>query len=278
MHVVQAEPLTGDATARVVGALLVTLPCQMPRLILQFEGRMLNDCAVRSPLTVGRTPDNAIVLDHPAVSGHHASVTVEGDDVVLEDLNSTNGTFVNDQPIVRHVLRHGDVVLVGKHHLLFDAAVPVDHPVPPELQDWSDPGYSETTHRHARQSSRDAAGASAERTVTARAAKPTARTGVLHVLAGTADESRYDLTAHTSFIGSSSQAHVRLRGWFKPSVAIAIARSSEGYVVTPMGGKTSINDAPLTGRHHLEQGDVLNVSGLVLEFRWKDSQSTESAA
>jgi hypothetical protein len=45
-----------------------------------------------------------------------------------------------------------------------------------------------------------------------------------------------------------------------------------------MGGKTTINDAPLTGRHHLEQGDVMNVSGLVLEFRWKDSQSTESAA
>jgi pSer/pThr/pTyr-binding forkhead associated (FHA) protein len=230
----------------------------MPKLILQFEGRMLTDYAVRSPLTIGRSPDNAIVIDHPAVSGNHACVTIEGVDVVLEDLNSTSGTFVNDQPILRHVLSHGDVVLVGKHHLFFDDAMPVDHPVPPELQDWSDSGE--------------------RRPVKARVPKPTARTGVLHVIAGIADERHYDLTAQTSFIGSSSQAHVRLHGWFKPAVAVAIARSSDGYVATPMGGKTTINDAPLTGRHHLEQGDVMNVSGLVVEFRWKDSQSTESAA
>jgi hypothetical protein len=226
----------------------------MPKLVLLFEGRMLNDYAVSRRLSIGRMPDNAIVIDHPAVSDHHACVTPQGDDVVLEDLKSANGTFVNEQPITRCVLHHGDVVLVGNHLLVFDDETAVEHPVPPDLHDWS-------AHR-------PAAGPS----------KPTARTGVLHVIDGTADRREYDLTAQTSFIGGASDAHVRLHGWFKPSVAVAIARSSDGYVATPMGGKTSINDAPLTGRHHLEEGDVMNVSGLVLEFRWKDSQSTESAA
>jgi predicted component of type VI protein secretion system len=225
----------------------------MARLVLLFEGRMLDDFPVARALSIGRLPDNAVVVDDPAVSAHHARVIVQGDDVVLEDLESTNGTFVNEQPITCCVLHHRDVVLVGEHLLLFDAESAVGHPAPPDLPDWS-----------------------AEPPVPR--PKPTARTGVLHVIAGIADRREYQLTAQTSFIGSASHAHVRLHGWFKPSVAVAIARSSDGYVATRMGGKTVINDAPLTGRHHLQQGDVMKVGGLVLEFRWKDSQSTESAA
>jgi hypothetical protein len=71
---------------------------------------------------------------------------------------------------------------------------------------------------------------------------------------------------------------VRLRGWFKPSVAVAIARSSDGYVVAPMGGRSSLNHEPLTTRQLLQEGDVITVSGLVLEFHWRNPQQTESAA
>jgi pSer/pThr/pTyr-binding forkhead associated (FHA) protein len=249
----------------------------MPKLILQFEGRVLKDYAVVAPLTIGRMPDNAIIIDNPAVSGHHACVTVEGTNVVIEDLRSTNGTFVNEQPVKRHVLRHGDVLLVGKHHLVFDTAEAAVQPVPPALQGLGDTVYLDTKQHRALRATLDDARASAER-VKPRVAKPTARTGVLHVLAGHADHSEFDLTAQTSLIGRSSAAHVRLRGWFKPSVAVAIARSSDGYVATPMSGKTSLNYEPMTARHHLQEGDVMNVSGLVLEFRWKESHPAESAA
>ena len=71
---------------------------------------------------------------------------------------------------------------------------------------------------------------------------------------------------------------MRLHGWFKPSVAVAIARSSDGYVATLMGGRTTINNEALEQRRALQDGDVLNVNGLVLEFRWKDGIATESAA
>jgi hypothetical protein len=249
------------------------------KLTLQFEGRMLKDYVIGSGLTIGRLPDNAVIIDNPAVSGHHARVFREADQIVLEDLHSTNGTFVNTQHVSRHVLQHGDVVLVGKHHLVFDQAAVEQQPVVAVLPNLGDTVYLDTKQHRALRASLEDTRLEAERAAKARVAtKPTTRAGVLHVIAGDADEPEYDLTAQTSLIGRSSSAHVRLRGWFKPSIAVAIARSSEGYVVTPMGGKPSLNHEPLTSRHHLQEGDVLTVSGLVLEFHWKDPEQTESAA
>ena len=92
----------------------------MPKLTLMFDDRELQDCAVGThPVTIGRLPDNTIVIDNPAVSGRHARVFREGNHFVVEDLKSTNGTFVNEKPIVRHTLLDRDVVLVGKHSLVF---------------------------------------------------------------------------------------------------------------------------------------------------------------
>src|SRR5688572_18163962 len=92
----------------------------MPKLILKFDARELQECAVGThPVTIGRLPDNMIVIDNPAVSGRHARVYKEGNHYVLEDLKSTNGTFVNDKPIARHTLLEGDNISVGKHSLVF---------------------------------------------------------------------------------------------------------------------------------------------------------------
>jgi hypothetical protein len=97
-------------------------------------------------------------------------------------------------------------------------------------------------------------------------------------VSGRAEQDEYDLGAHTSLIGRSDTALVRLRGWFKPSVAVAIARSGDGYVVTALGGKPLVNGERLDGRRLLQNGDRLSVSGLVLEFSWKDGVPAESAA
>jgi pSer/pThr/pTyr-binding forkhead associated (FHA) protein len=69
--------------------------------------------------TVGRLPDNDIRIDNPAVSGHHSLVINILNDSFLEDLNSTNGTYVNGKLIKKHALQHGDVVTVGHHQLRF---------------------------------------------------------------------------------------------------------------------------------------------------------------
>lgn len=255
----------------------------MSKLTLQYEGIALKEYAVGAGVTIGRLPDNVVLIDNPAVSGHHARVFWEGSRVILEDLRSTNGTFVNGQPITRHVLQHGDHVLVGKHQLVFDqnAAENAVAGASP-MQGLGDTVYLDTKQHRELRATLESARADAAKPVHAR---PTAsvssgprRVGVLRVIAGSAEQDEYSLDGHTSIIGRSNTALVRLRGWFKPSVAVAIAKNGNGYVATPMGGKPLINQSPLEGRQSLQEGDMLTVSGLVLEFAWKEGVRAESAA
>ena len=248
----------------------------MPKLTLQYEGRLLKEYSVGVGLTIGRAPDNAVIIDNPAVSGHHARVFSESGAVILEDLNSTNGTFVNGHHSTRRVLRGGDVVQIGKHQLVFEhtqewAAAP------PQLPALGDTVYLDTKQHRELMSSLDEARAHAPTRPVQKTSAPR-RVGVLQVIAGRADQSAYDLEANTSLIGKSADALVRLRGWFKPAAALAIARSSDGYIATLMGGRTTINNQPLEKRQALQDGDVLNVNGLILEFRWKDAVASEPAA
>src|SRR5438045_4255897 len=85
-------------------------------------------------LRVGRRPDNDVPLPFPAVSGEHAAIVTILSDSFLEDLGSTNGTFVNGKPITKHFLRDRDRIDVGRENLMYyadDAAAP--EPLPPEL-------------------------------------------------------------------------------------------------------------------------------------------------
>ena len=92
----------------------------MARLVLHLDGQVLAEYNMsKERYTVGRLPDNDIRIDNPAVSGHHALVINILNDSFLEDLNSTNGTYVNGKIIKKHALQHGDVVTVGHHALRF---------------------------------------------------------------------------------------------------------------------------------------------------------------
>jgi hypothetical protein len=90
---------------------------------------------------------------------------------------------------------------------------------------------------------------------------------VLRVLAGRAEQPEYRLDAHTSLIGKGQSSLIKLRGWFKPRVAVAITRNRHGYVATLLTADTLINSQPVKARHEMKDGDVLDVSGLLLEFR-----------
>jgi pSer/pThr/pTyr-binding forkhead associated (FHA) protein len=246
----------------------------MPKLTLQFEGRVLKEFEVGNSVTIGRLPDNAVVIDNPAVSGHHAHVFREGDDVIVEDLKSTNGTFVNDQHVYRHALRDGDAMLIGKHVLLYTSDTGVAaHATPASMAALGDTVYLDTKKHRALLASLRAARAEADQAVGALptvSAPPAGNgTGVLRVLAGRAEQTEYDLDAQTCLIGRTESALVRLHGWFKPEVALAIARNGEGYVATGFAGRTRVNRERLQGRRPLRDGDILSVSGLTLEFRMK---------
>jgi hypothetical protein len=92
----------------------------MARLVLSLDGQVLAEYNMtKERYTVGRLPDNDIRIDNPAVSGHHALVINILNDSFLEDLNSTNGTYVNGKIVKKHAMQHGDVITVGHHSLRF---------------------------------------------------------------------------------------------------------------------------------------------------------------
>ncbi|MBM4197139.1 MAG: FHA domain-containing protein [Gammaproteobacteria bacterium] len=92
----------------------------MARLILSLDNQVLAEYnMMKERYTVGRLPDNDVRIDNPTVSGHHSLIINILNDSFLEDLNSTNGTYVNGKLIKKHALQHGDVVTVGRHQLRF---------------------------------------------------------------------------------------------------------------------------------------------------------------
>ncbi len=93
----------------------------MPTLTLKFKENTIAEYPVKSgqSLTIGRLNDNSVVVENLAVSGHHAKLDSVGEGYLLTDLQSKNHTFVNQQMITSHWLKHGDVIIVGKHTLVF---------------------------------------------------------------------------------------------------------------------------------------------------------------
>ncbi len=229
----------------------------MAKLVVMLDERELQQRAIAAhPVTIGRLADNLIILDNPTVSAHHARVYRDGPHYVLEDLQSTNGTFVNGKPIARHSLVEGDVVIIGKHAIVFtrEGGDRDDEPASQlPLPDTDDtvPVYG---------------------AVVPKTALPTrGRIATLKVIAGNTGESEYSLAAMTTLIGTGAASQIRLRGWFKPETAAAIMRSGDAITISPMDGKVSLNGKRITERRDLSDGDVIEVSGLTLQLRYPAS-------
>jgi pSer/pThr/pTyr-binding forkhead associated (FHA) protein len=257
----------------------------MARLTVQCEDQVLKEYVVGRTATIGRLADNTVMLDNSAVSSHHACVFRDGEQLVVEDLQSTNGTFVNGTRITRQVLKDGDVLLIGKHKLLLDqvgdaeavAANAIESTIPNQgetvfldtrtmlekLAVDSD-AYKKYEMLVARLKDVEAHGTTPEP-----GAAP-GTVGVLRVLDGRAPHTEYQLDAHTSLIGRAKSSLVRLQGWFKPNLAVVITRNRQGYVATLLRGKTLINNKRVSGRYELKDGDILWVSGLLLKFGLKN--------
>lgn len=92
----------------------------MPSLVFLLDGEVVKEVELVKPrTTLGRRPNNDIVIDNLTVSGEHAALHLQDQAVEVQDLGSTNGTFVNGQPIERQVLRDGDQIIIGKYEVRF---------------------------------------------------------------------------------------------------------------------------------------------------------------
>ena len=118
----------------------------MPKLIVSIDGVVIKEVQLtKDRTTIGRRPYNDVVIDNLAVSGEHAALEIGADGVFLDDLNSTNGTYVNGKAIKRQLLQHEDAIEVGKYKIKFISEASPTPDKPPSAQPaTATPGHAST--------------------------------------------------------------------------------------------------------------------------------------
>src|ERR1700691_218132 len=231
----------------------------MARLILSLDGSVLAEYNMnKERYTIGRLPDNDIRIDNPAVSGHHSLIINILNDSFLEDLNSTNGTYVNGKLIKKHALQHGDVITAGHHQLRFvedDEAQqdefektmviqPSARPVERIRAAVADPAPGSTT------ASRRTLGNGA----------PSIKKAKLQVLSGAFAGRELELTKALTTLG-------------RPGVQVAaITRRAEGYFIVHVDSEGTDNFPLVNGAkigaqaRKLSDNDVIQLAGVKMGF------------
>ncbi|HTS11832.1 MAG TPA: FHA domain-containing protein [Candidatus Limnocylindrales bacterium] len=244
----------------------------MSKLVLKFENAVLREVAVgEKEVSIGRSPDNGIVIDNPAVSHYHARVFNEEGRLMLEDFGSLNGTFVNGQRIKMVTLKPGDSVMIGKHTIVVTdsadiRAFTLDHaaakPAAPKINETV---MLDTKDRREFLQKVAAVGESAQ------VAPARLKVGTLVVKSGRTDQREYMLSDKLTVIGKSAMATVKLKGWFAPKAAAQINRREDNcYYIGAADKVPSVNGQPIGHPVKLNSGDVISVAGIELEFVYRD--------
>jgi hypothetical protein len=101
----------------------------MGKLVIRFEGKLVGEANLKlGDTTIGRKTTNDIVLEDALVSGEHAVIKTVGMKSAIYDLESTNGTFIENQRIKKAPLKHGDTVIIGGHSLMYRDSANLDVP------------------------------------------------------------------------------------------------------------------------------------------------------
>ena len=241
----------------------------MPKLSLMFDNKIVKEVPVGSrPVTIGRSPDNDLPVDNLAVSNYHAKIYFEAGRMVIEDLDSLNGTFVNDLRVERATLHDGDNIHIGKHKIKVDASG--DTPIAWDTgRKAAAPRIDETmvldTKERRQMLQQAAAMGESMQFAGTRMKVPT-----LVVLHGKTDRKEYVLTNKLTVIGKSPMATVRLKGWFKPHMAAQINQRDDGYYLGPGDKVPTVNGTPISGPVRLNDGDLVEVSGVRLSFIFRE--------
>lgn len=223
----------------------------MPKMIVSIDEVVIKEVQLtKDKTTLGRRPYNDIVIDNLAVSGEHAVLQMTGSDVVLEDLNSTNGTYVNGKAVKKQQLQSGDAIEIGKYKIKF-------------VGDNVAEDFDKTTIVKARPSASVPVSRSPVGTPSGFPASSGDSVGLgafhaaIKVLSGAASGREVPLTKVVTTIG-------------KPGVAVAaITRRQQGFVVHHVegAGNPTLNGAPIgTDPISLKNGDLIELAGTQMQF------------
>ncbi|HEX8962363.1 MAG TPA: FHA domain-containing protein [Rhodocyclaceae bacterium] len=247
----------------------------MAKLILSMESMVLKEIPLtKERMTIGRKPHNDIQIDNLAISGEHAVVVTVLNDSFLEDLHSTNGTFVNGKSVEKHFLQNGDVIELGKYRLKFVSEVPAQAPAgaaapPPADFEKTMVLRPDMVHKTTEQIQQKAMGdtqvgfkaAAAAPAPAPAAAAPVLPPAAVQILSGANTGKELELTKTLTTLG-------------KPGVQVAvIARRPHGYFITHVEGASFPVVAGVTLEankpHPLKDHDIIELAGVKMEFFFK---------
>ena len=241
----------------------------MTKFLLQFEGAVIKEIPAKDEITVGRKPDNDVVIDNPAVSGHHCKIVRVGDTYFVEDLNSTNGVFLNAKKVMKSGLANNDVIGIAKHALKFidDRPEPTVNTTPAAPKT----AAADATMMISPQKQQELATAA----TTAARKKP----AFIRVVKGVVDQVEYELKNRSTYIGKSDHVQIKIKGTglfgSAPESAAMIAHHQDGYFLLPVKeGYVKLNGKPLTQKEMLNNGDIIQAGGTTLKF--EDTGDTDS--
>ena len=208
----------------------------MGKLVVSLDGVVIKEVQItKDKTTLGRRPYNDIVIDNLAVSGEHAVLQMVGADVFIEDLNSTNGTYINGKAIKKQLLAHNDTVEIGKYKIKYN------------VDDGAD--YEKTLIMRP--------GANTAAAQAGAGAAPSVHPASIKVLNGAAAGREVALTKVVTTVG-------------KPGVQVAsITRRPGGYAFAHVEGseRPSVNGVPLAADSiPLRNGDVIELAGTQMQF------------
>jgi hypothetical protein len=210
------------------------------KLVVWLDGVVIKEVLLtKDRTTLGRRPYNDIVIDNLAVSGEHAALQLSGPDVTIEDLNSTNGTYINGKAIKRQVLVHNDTIEIGKYKIKYLA---------------DEPGGATFDKTMVLRPGAELPPTAPSRAASGGAGAVAAR---IQVLTGAAAGREMPLTKAVTTIG-------------RPGHQVAsLTRRGEAYVLAHVEGRErpSVNGLPLLGdAQPLRDGDLIELAGTQMRF------------
>ncbi|KPL00786.1 MAG: hypothetical protein AMJ90_07710 [candidate division Zixibacteria bacterium SM23_73_2] len=225
----------------------------MPEIVVKFEDKVIEKLVTeKKRISIGRTPDNDIVLDNRAVSRKHALIEFGPQGTVIMDNESLNGTFVNNRKITEEILKDSDQITIGKFNLLFHQETPKQT----KLSDLDGTMVLRTKKQK-------------ELLEKDKKEKQIVEKVGCSVLLGEdkAEQKEYPLDKEVITLGKSGYNHIRVKGFFTSRLQAKLTKESQGWLLVNLGknGKTKVNGEKVE-KYRLKNDDLIQVGSTVFRF------------
>lgn len=258
----------------------------MPTLTLKLKNQILGDYPLQEgvSLTIGRRNKNNLIIQDQAVSGHHAKIDSVGDRFVLIDLQSKNGSFVNEQLTSSHWLKHGDIINIGEHSLVFNCSESENTPCE-DAEELDRTIVLETSQyrnimrkSNPTKSINNVAGFWDKRqhrtfSKEIKTKLPMGPTNVKRELVGSlmylaGGQGEVNLANKYTTIGKHPTSNIIVKGLFMGQTAVTISKLPDGFHLCYVGGitKPKVNDKKIKQSTILHHEDIIAVGSTKLQF------------